>query len=346
MKKLLFIFCLSLLLFNCQNDDDNQENSIVPEETCEMQFDDLGLTEAHAIVIPEQHENPSAINDNTPWKARYSENIVELSYERGYSPESHGNVIFVFKKINNCIKFDYRYEVVMGGITPSINRVYEYFTEHDFIIQEYIPDEKLVGRLIGEYDGEIHNIDFWIDFTTDDFFIEEVPDYISFQNCLGSQLPMNIDINNDGVDDFKFTRDEQFLEDPAFPEIIPILRNIIVFEADNNNTILAGTYNLDLPVFTENLDQSGRDEDYVIWYTDFIHESIYPYKQFNFWTRGYTNEPYNLSTLTNIHYAIKMMVNGEPHYGYINFSILGNDCEIIIHETYLNPTPNEHIIIE
>ena len=50
----------------------------------------------------------------------------------------------------------------------------------------YIPDEKLVGRLIRELDGEIQNIDFWIDFTTDDFFVEEVPDYISFQNCLGS----------------------------------------------------------------------------------------------------------------------------------------------------------------
>lgn len=346
MKKLLPLLGIFLLYLNCQNDDDSNELANVPEETCEMQFDDLGLTEAHAIVIPEQHEYPSDINDNTSWMVKYSENIVELSYERGYSPENHGNVVYVFKKINDCIKYDYRYEVVMGGIHP-INGVYEYFIEHDLIIQEYIPDEKLVGRLIGEYDSEIHNIDFWIDFTTDDFFVEEVPNYISFQNCLGNQLPMNIDINNDGVDDFRFTRDEQMYENTAFPEIVPELRNAVYFETiSNNNAILAGFENNSLPVFTEQLDENGSETNLVVWHADFIHENNYPYKQFNFWARYSNWEPYLYSTLTNFHYAIKMIVNGEPHYGYVKFSLSGIDCEIIIHETYLNPTPNEHIIIE
>ncbi|WP_223033292.1 hypothetical protein [Hanstruepera marina] len=352
MKKILPFIGIVLLCLNCQNDDDNQDNSSIPEEeTCEMQFDDLGLTESNAFIT----FTYSGISENVAWTARYSENTVELSYNDYCGDECNSKNIFIFKKLNDCIKYDYSYSVNNEHSTGGYSWIEEYFSEHDFIIQEYLPDERLVGRLVTDNFGINENIDFWIDLTTDDFFIEEVPNYISFQNCMSDLLPFHIDVNNDGTHDFKFTYSQEVVDEFIFENIIPYKRSRINIKANNGDHTILGIYfggvlsraglsNYDLPASTEDFPDEGNEYLSMTHY-DFLYENNYPYKQFNFWTSqdGYAFETSNLS---DIHYAIKMIVNGEPHYGYINFSILGNDCEIIIHETYLNPTPNEHIVIE
>ncbi|PNQ72651.1 hypothetical protein C1T31_10920 [Hanstruepera neustonica] len=353
MKKILFLFGILFLFLNCQNDDDNQENSLIPEEACDMQFDDLGLTEANALITVDNYYE----NLEVTWTAKYSEKTLELSYERICGEECIGKDVYVFKKINDCIKYEYYYNTYTILMTPTVTSIKEVFSEHDFIIQEYIPNEKLVGRLIGEYGGITENIDFWIDFTTDDFFIEEVPNYISFQNCLNNQLPLVIDVNNDGTNDFKFTYYDELLDGSSSSDNrwISKLSSYVNIEGTNSNNVIlcnefdgiyrgAGISPSELPFSSDEFTTSS-DSYLSIYYVDFVHEDNYPYKQYNFWTSR-DGDAFYTSNLSNFHYIIKMILNGEPHYGYINFSILGNDCEIIIHETYLNPTPNEHIVIE
>ena len=354
MKKLSFFFCSSLLLFNCQNDDDSQISNIISQETCEIQLEDLGLTEANEIFLAEQ---AGYTIDDTPWISRYSDNIIELSFEGNCGSECGAKQVFVFNKINNCIAYSYNYTVYNeGGGFYEINSISESFFEYDFHVQEYIEDQLIVGRLSTSSQGEIYNIDFWIELSESDFFIEEVPEYISFQDCIGYQTPFDIDINNDSNTDFSIIYNEETIQHQSYQ--VPYLKSEIRFTSliedysilgytDNSIGGFYGalqTNSID-PINSENF-TAENNSAYIGEYHDFIGESEYPYKQYNIWTGFEWNIYDNPGILLDGYIVVKTRINNEPHYGYINFSILGNECELVIHATYLNPTPNEHIVIE
>ncbi|WP_250432602.1 hypothetical protein [Hanstruepera flava] len=355
MKRILPFIGIVLLCLNCQNDDDNPENSAIPEEeSCEMQFDDLGLTVANEIFFAEQ---AGWTIDDTPWKGRYSDNIIELSFEGNCGPECGAKAIFVFNKIGNCIDYNYYYTVYnQGGNIFDTRSISESFLLYELTIQEYIEDRLFVGRISNTHQNEIYNIDFWIELNEDDYFTEEVPEYTSFQDCLGSQTPFNIDVSNDNNPDYSIIYNEEIIQYHSYE--VPYLKSEINFTSTNPNNTILGYFDNFNGAFYGGLQTtvngtilsedftSESDSVYIGEYHDFIGESEYPYKQYNIWTGREWNIYDNPGILSDWYIVVKMILNGEPHYGYINFSILGNDCEIVIHETYLNPTPNEHITIE
>jgi hypothetical protein len=275
------------------------------------------------------------------WKGKYSENSVEVNFSvKGWEGETD-LVGFVFRKKNNCIELDYAYYSFFGGCCDgssysllSVN----YINIDSFTIQEYIEDDKLVGQItfLNPNTQTLVTIKFSYIFTPDDYFDSNISD-VTFNDCFDTNFSINIDLNSDNINDFSITHNETDLLPDGTTHTIQInslnentistkyifLPHKIIFEPPFSSFISLGSND----ITNHNL---GRFSEYTS-----------PLQNFNYWhsTEG--------ATYNNIddYIIVKVEKDGLFYYGWIKIKIDYEDCIFEIVETYINPTPNEHISV-
>jgi hypothetical protein len=313
-----------------------EENTDQSYQYCDTQNIGLSDENTNFMVFSE------GVFQEIQWQVRYFENDVELSYWGGHcGDDCKLQKVFMFKKTNGCIAFNYafsRANHLYNGI--DVNEINVPIV---FQLQEWIENEKFAGQLLID-DVITHN--FWITQTPDDsYFIPDFPVFEAFESCLQDQLPVAIDMNHDGISDFEFGFDKfqdiarvpprsfsyvtttslsepnQLLIDSEFNVVYSTERGSIT--SQNKNTINA----IDIGLFT-NFNP--------------------PYSQFNNW-KSFANagvfDPEIINYNASNYLLVKMILDNEDYYGWVNFSIDFNNCILTVHQTYLNDVPNEHVVI-
>jgi hypothetical protein len=274
------------------------------------------------------------------WKGKYSENSVEVNFSvKGWEGETD-LVGFVFSKKNNCIELDYAYYAFFGGCCDGSSRSLlsvKYINIDSFTIQEYIEDEKLVGQItfLNPNTQNLVTIKFSYIFTPDDYFDSNTTD-ITFNDCIGTNFPINIDLNSDNVYDFSITLDDTDLLPDGTTHTIQI-------NSLNENTILSTLtrYRIILEPPFSSSDSPGSS--YINNYNlGIFREYTPPLQSFNFW---FPNSFWRYKNNIDGYIVIKFEEGGLFYYGWIKIKIDYEDCIFEIVETYINPTPNEHISV-
>ena len=308
MKKYFTLFTLIIFL-GCL---ENSVEEIIPCET-----HDLGVSSESNVVY--YHPNPLF----GVWLGEYSDEYVVIKFtnEHGF----HGDrttFTFKFKKINGCLEFIDAYRLFRSYYDPT-------FVSHldvsDVKIQEWIVDSHLSGEITFENQGQPVTQKFWVEFTPDAIY--EEPIYTqSFEGCIGTELPMKIDLNNDNVDDFSI--DFSVYESDS---TIPFKVFDVSFQSfDQNNIILARSTSF---ATSSLLFNSGSSSDSgqasqphdrsLFYYIDFARG----YKQYNSWVSG----PYLHTDFTLDRYIIvKMNLNGQDYYGRIKIYFDALSCTLYI----------------
>ncbi len=163
MKKLLFITTILLLLVGCKKNcsiETNQE-----EQSC-YKTTDLGIDQMSRFsYLWYNSQGNIDLNKSGRWVWNERNDTIEL---RGGLEGPLEIIIFFKKNDNKCLDFlvskgvEWEDNIILDAETGEIIGPVVYVTNFynlDFIVQEYIPNEKLVAR--------IGNRNIWIDFTPD-----------------------------------------------------------------------------------------------------------------------------------------------------------------------------------
>jgi hypothetical protein len=325
--KKYFLFSL-LLLFSCS------KNGIWDDPQCI--YNELGVTSLNSEVYPSSVRNP------VDWQGKYSEQSVEVNYNYPTGFEGQNDTFgFVFKKEGSCINFDYSYSNYDDPYTGfSFVKPIEI---DSFELQEYIEDIKIVGQITfyNPYTRETETKKFWYIYSTEDYFDTNTT-YVTFNNCTNSSIPISIDLNNDNIDDFSITSDEDNSPDHL------IKYSIEVFSL-NNNIILSNTslspYKI---IFEPPFSSSNKREDnsYIENTLAVFAEYQPPLDNFNHWitTNWYG---YYIDFINSIddYIIVKVEKDGLFYYGWIKIRVNYEDCIFEVVETYLNAIPNEHVSV-
>ncbi|NIK92148.1 hypothetical protein GZ212_08285 [Mangrovimonas sp. CR14] len=342
MIKNIFLLILPIFILSCSKDD----SIVLEDQICEMQFVDLGITEESDHI--EVQIFPGLV-ESLSWEVNFTDDTLLLFYDYPAGDEGYINTTFKFKKKSDCILFDYGYTAQIDAVDFDWGGIFESTATYEIIVQEWIPDEKFVGRLIATENGTTSSYDFYVTLTDLDYISIEDLNYISFDDCMGNVLPLEIDLNNDGTPDFSFDSEDILVNYST--NQLSHLDSYLYFKALNpNNKVLGNFDDFMFVVQSESTIQSSEamvyeeNEGVFGFYRDYTSNSQFPYMLYNNWYEN--NIPIPIISQYN-YIFIRMEINGQPHYGYVRFSLDPFiTCSLTIEETYLNPTPNEHITIE
>lgn len=338
MRKKIFLLFISIILANCSNDSDDNTNQV----SCQMEFQNLGITESSSTISVDLFP---WLTEEVAWGVKYSNDVLELSYGYNCGDECSMDYYFMFDINDTCISFDYAYNVSTDFGTYMYHNVYLNNSTFKLDVQEWIPNEKFVGRLLENNDDGATEYNFYTQFNNDDYFDTSSIDYLSFEGCMDTILPYNIDINSDGQADFSFDSSEELVQNMnqlAYTETTIYFKSL----NETSNKIMINSSFEDfhfssniLPVNSESFTEETTSGDFG-YYADFVSDTPYPFQQYNYLGFDYLNG------YEDDYIMIKMQMDGAWHYGYVRFNMSINGCSLNIIETYLNPVPNEHFIID
>lgn len=331
------ILILTYVLFSCSSAE-----NIGPEEDPNLivNCSNTGVTisEGDNIVIPHA-TNPVL------WEGTYNDSSVKISYTKPIATESE-TFTFVFEKVNNCLKIVSAYkfydgkEVDVSAITAM--NVSEFYTK------EWEIDKKFTGILIytDPHVKQEYSHKFWLDFTEENKEIESTS-YALFEDCLGSKLPIDIDMNTDGIVDFKMVAEKvrDVGNTPQFNRYVIKL----VSTNENENQILSprrneGPYTVlfEPPFTSENTRQYFNEVKNAL---DIFYEFDAPYQSFNYFLNNRLTYKEFLENEKEDYYLIKMGLADKEYYGWIQFTFNSGTCTVAILDTYLSPNPDEHVSV-
>ena len=339
---LIFLVFLSLL-YGCETV--NSEEGIEGTILCDLS--DLGLSSSNNVVI--QNNSESAI-----WRGSYAENTVKISFTVDLNDNNTTETLtFVFNKIDDCLQIDYGYEFYNGS-TADISAITQ-VSVLAVSIQNWEIDENFSGQITyrDHHDKFIKTLDFWVDFTTNDY-LPETTNYTYFSNCFADKLPIDIDLDNDGITDYTIIADEvvDFANRPNF-----IAYNIKLISTDEEiNEILSPRgVGIPFPVLFEPPFSSNNTRSYaankfnsidVRNSLDVFYEFDAPYENYNFFLQNSLTYKKEFENNKDDYYAVKLIRNNENFYGWIKIDFNAINCHIAVLDTYLSPNAEEHINIE
>jgi hypothetical protein len=332
---------LLLLLTICSSCFDNANDGIQGIDSVICDTINLQVSERDNVV----QFNNTGLN-NPLWEATYSSQSVILKFAiRGGFHNDVKEYIFKFNKENGCLVFDHAYYLSTNLYDPP-------FVNHIIVnsieIQEWNTDTLLSGKVTYARDIPANpeppvTRNFWVELDTDDYFDEPILTPIYFNSCIGNLLPITLDLNNDGTDDFSFdyTQNSMTQFSPVKEEYM-----IVANSLDANNTILRpDNNNYDIPsiVFSPPFDSDNKrvyaDIDKRLGY---LIELPGNYNQYSYWV---THSDRYSDRDTEGYIIVKMTLNGQDHYGWIQLKLSVENCSFEIIDSYFNPTPNEHVSV-
>lgn len=346
-KKYLLLFPFVLLIVtSCL-----QENFNTPDCT----YQNLGITN--------QDTSFNGNSNSYKWNVRYNQNQVELYIVLGYGHHGeHDTIGYVFQKVNDlrsnsaCLEFSYGYvhsTGYVGTIDLGKTRSIRSAPVHDVQIQEWIENERFVGQLVvpANSTGGLSTLKFWVDYDSDDYY-EYENNTASASYCIDPVVPMNIDINHDGIDDFSFQNVTLELN-TGLPKkfssfsIIPLNNNIILERSPSSFTNLVFE-----PPFSSANAYEIQNTNFITNALAILEEFEPPYDRFDFWHYGnftihyyHPDHPYGFNNDIDDYILVKLEKDGQYYYGWIKLLVKNYECHFEILETYISPIPNQHVSI-
>lgn len=350
-KNYLFLLVCSIAIISCTKENLNTSSCTIPN---------LGVTNQDTAVVTNGRVSP--------WKVRYTETEIELY--RTTIPQLHGEhdtIGYVFRKVTNlrglntCLEFSYGYRHGTGaygnidiGKTVSITKAPVY----SYQIQQWVENERLVGQLVVPTNlfGGITTLKFWVEYDEDDYY-EYENNTPSASECIDPFVPIHIDINNDGVNDFSFKNE---VLDYSSANIFNLSRKINSFKVIplNNNSIL---YKVPLDfsnlVFEPPFSTQNASETQMPHFTNntlaILEEFEPPYDRFDYWHFHnvsihyyHPDHPqYGFANDIDDYILVKLEKDGQYYYGWIKLLVKNHECVFEVLETYINPVANQHVSV-
>ncbi|MAD98060.1 MAG: hypothetical protein CMB99_12105 [Flavobacteriaceae bacterium] len=332
MKRFFSIFVfMSLLIYSCGNTeidlpDDN------PTNTTSCPVSDITIFPGDSIAV-------NSLTNPIYWEGTFTDTTVEVHFTEVVDSNGETETLFFVFEKNECLEIDRVFKYYDGKNFDTTN-----ITEAevlDFGIQDWTEDELISGFVtyIDPHDKRTYSRKF-----RTRLFAKLPTTPLSFNDCIGQKLPIEIDLNSDGVADFSF--DVETIEDvgnkPTYNEYKVVLKS-----NSNNNEILSPIRNSE-PYFVvfEPPFSSQNTQQYfggVKKALDIFYEFEAPYEEYNLFLNNNLTYSEILNNNLPDYYLVSMVINGELYYGYIGFRFSSTDCRLNVLDKYLHNVPFEHI---
>lgn len=340
-KHITFI-ALSFLLWSC-NDSLNEsvEGSIICNTT------EVVVSESDNYVHKKTLEP-------VQWKGSYTTNNVQISFTEtvGIDGETE-TMVFVFTKVDDCLQLDRAFKYYYGsyGDISAVTQMYLL----EVYINEWVKDKKFNGQIIyrDHHDKLIYTHNFWIEFTEDNYEAEKT-NYTYFADCFLDDLPIDIDLNNDGNTDYTLNYEE--LRDTGnTPQYNAYTIKLISTDETINEILSPKNSSIPYPVIfeppfssenTKKYDANKHNSEDVRNALDVFYEFDAPYEDYNYFLQNNLTNKKEFANKKDDYYVVRMTFDGNSYYGWIKVDFSATNCYIEILDTYLNPTPDQHISVE
>jgi uncharacterized protein YcfL len=330
----ILIILISLLLFGCTS-----KAGIEVINNCSNIY--IEITEQDNIVVQDP-TNPVV------WEGTYNETSVKINYTRivGTNDETE-TLAFVFSKKGDCLKIDNGYKYYYGSFfdVSAITEV----TILELQIKDWEIDKKYTGQITyrDHHDKQIYTIKFWVEFTEDDYEIENTH-YTHFSNCLNNKLPIDLDLNKDGKTDFILGYEEK-INIGNNPKFTTYTIKLFSTNDDDSNLILSPKKDkspyfiiFNPPFSSEN---TIRYRNGVKNTLDIFYEYEAPYESYNYFLNNNLTYSEILEDDKDDYFLIRMTISDKHYYGWIKLNFNATSCSAEVLETYLHDFANEHISV-
>ncbi len=343
-RKYLAIILIFTFLYSCNSEieiidiiGDGDENEVV-----------INCTNTDIIVTAEDNIVINHATNPIIWNGTYNENNVSINYTKPVSTDGETETFkFIFNKVDECLKVERAFKFY-DGKEIDVSAVTE-INVSEFLTKEWEIDEKFSGQITYKdpHDKQIYSRKFWLEFTEDDLETENT-NYLFFDSCFSSKLPIDIDINKDGIIDYKVVSEKirDIGNTPKYNQYT--IKLISTFEEDNQ--ILSPRKNqppysviFEPPFTSENKRQYFNDVKNAL---DVFYEFDAPYQVHNYFLNNKLTYKDFLENNIDDYYIIKMRLNNKEYYGWIKLTFNANTCAIEILDTYLDENEGVHISVE
>ncbi|KOY53036.1 hypothetical protein [Polaribacter dokdonensis] len=334
---LLLIICLTT---SCSTSETTEVIDNGTTEIIECVTTDISVSEADNVVTPHA-TNPVV------WEGTFNDDTVTISFTTPVGSDGETETkAFIFNKKDDCLTKNRAYEYY-NGESVDVSAVTE-MDISEFYIKEWVVDEKLTGFVVytDPHDKITYSKKFYVEFTADDFQVE-FTNFLLFEDCMLDKLPAEIDMNSDGIVDFKLTYDEvnDVGNRPRYNQYTIKLTSTF----EDQNKILSPVKNQEPyfivhePPFTsENKTQYINGVKDAL---DVFYEYDAPYQNFNYFLNNNLTYSSTLKNNKDDYFIISMTLNNEVYYGWIKFSVNTQNCEASIIDTFLSSIANEHVSV-
>lgn len=298
------------------------------------------ITKEDNIVIP--HATEPVL-----WKGTYSETSIRISFTKEISSDGESEkFMFVFDKTNDCPKLARAYKYYYGS-NVDVSAI----TEMDvlsFNIKDWENNLKFSGTVAYKdpHNSQYFSKKFWVEFTEENLEIENT-NFSFFADCFDSKLPINIDINTDGIIDYKmiYELNRNIGNKPQFS----IYKIKLISNNENKNQILSPISNkipysviYEAPFTSKNKVQYVNDVKDAL---DVFYEFDTPYQSYNYFLNNNLTYKGILGNNKDDYYIVKMEIGNQNYYGWIKVGFNSLNCQVEIIDTFLNSNAEEHISV-
>ena len=330
------LFCITLF-FSCSSETivEDEENPVVL--VCK---DDLNEN-----ITAADNKVDFSSSTETFWKAEFDENFVRIFFTANVGNEAETETFnFLFNKTENCINLERAYKFY-DGKEVDVSAITEIRVD-EFYIKEYTTDEFFSGLIVYQdpHDKETYSRKIWVDLTPKTTSNQGI---LTFDNCFGDKLPIEIDMNSDGTIDYKldFEINEDIGNTPKFKTYTIKL----ISTDDSINEILSPLKNqspysvvFEPPFSSQNTRQyfNGVKNELDVFY-----EFDSPYESYNYFLNNNLTYSAILNNNKEDYFLVKMSLNNEEFYGWIRFELNTSNCEVEVKSTFLNPIASRHVTL-
>jgi hypothetical protein len=339
--KYVLTFLSLFLLFSCsskENYEIEEEEEDEPEVVMNCANTNINISEEDNIII--QHATNPVV-----WEGTYNETTVKISFTIPIGTESETST-FIFNKVDGCLNIKRAFKFYDGN-QVDVSAITEMVVS-EFYTKEWEIDKKFTGNVIytDPHDKQVHSRKFWTTFTEADLEIENTT-YALFNDCFGPKLPIDLDINTDGIVDYKIIS-ERVRDVGNTPQFNQYTIKLISTN-QNENHILSPIKNqapysviFEPPFTSENKRQYFNGVKNAL---NVFYEFDAPYQGYNYFLNNDLTYKNFFENDKDDYYIIRMGLGNEEYFGWIKFTFNSSDCSIGVLDTYLNGEASEHISV-
>ena len=307
---------------------------------------EINVSALDNIVIP-NNSNPIL------WEGKYNKTSVTISFTQNVDNDGETETYnFVFDKIGNCLKLNRGYEYYQGshaGISALTK-----LEVLEFYIKDWEIDKKITGQIIyrDHHNKQIYKRKYWIELTENDFEEEET-NYTYFPECFSNKLPTDIDLNSDGIVDYKIIAEEN-RDEGNIPAFTSYAIKLISTNETINEILSPKNAKIPYPVLfeppfssqnTKNHNVNNLNAKDIKSALDIFYEFDTPYESYNFFLNNSLTYKNSFTNNLEDYYLVKLIRNNQSFYGWIKIDFNALNCQIDVLDTFLNSNANEHVAI-